>query len=90
VFLLVSIISACSSESTSDGVGGQGGGPAEEEDACCTLGAVCHLAGEAPADVDECHRIGHAGDQAVCSAEYDRCRRICEGVTENPVPHACQ
>jgi hypothetical protein len=88
--LLSFAIFACSTESTDDGVGGQGGGPSDDEDACCTLGAVCHMAGEAPAEVEECHQIGHTGDQSVCSAEYDRCRQVCEGVTDNPVPHACQ
>lgn len=73
------------------GAGGHGGGPAEGEDACCTLGAVCHVAGEPPsAEVDECHQIGHSGDQAVCTEEYERCMSLCEGLNDDPVPHACQ
>jgi len=89
--VLALVLGACSNDSAGSGAGGQGGGPGPDEDPCCTLGAVCHTAGEAPnAEVDECHQIGHTGDQAVCTEEYDRCRLACEGVTDNPVPHACE
>ncbi len=61
------------------------------EDKCCLLGAICHVVGTAvDPDVDRCHQIGHENDQAVCAEEFDACLHVCDGLSEDPTPHACE
>lgn len=70
---------------------GDGGDPSSEVDHCCRLGAFCHVAGDdVEQDVRACHELGHENDAAACAAEYDACLKICEGVTDAPVEHACE
>jgi hypothetical protein len=69
--------------------GGLGGGGAGAVDPCCVLGAVCHVVGGGDPEVEECHQIGHENDRAECSAHFDRCHELCEGLNDEPEPHAC-
>jgi hypothetical protein len=53
------------------GSGGTGGG----ETACERLGRICHDAGAGRAE--ECHEIGHDGDESVCEEELADCLAVC-------------
>ncbi len=59
--LLSFAIFACSTESTDGRRGWAGWRSVGRRDACCKPWAliVCRMAGEAPAEVEECHQIGH-------------------------------
>jgi hypothetical protein len=73
------------------GAAGGLGGATGETDLCCVLGAICHVVGGADdPKVDECHEIGHENDAEQCAAHFDRCHKLCEGLTDEPEPHACQ
>lgn len=61
---------------TGSGNGGAGGEPGSES-ACEQLGRLCH--GIGPGFTEECHEIGHDGDEALCEAELEECLAACVG-----------
>ena len=77
----------------SHSLGGAGGSSEHEHehDPCCELGAMCHsFEQDTDPEILACHELGHRNDQEICAANYDRCAALCSGVTDDPVPHACE
>ena len=60
---------ACPPRDPDSGTGG--------ETACETLGRVCHDVGEGRPE--ECHEIGHDGDERVCEEKLAECLAVCQG-----------
>jgi hypothetical protein len=62
------------------GAGGMGGragsGGTTGETACDLLGRLCHDG--APGRAQECHEIGHDGDESVCEEELAECLALCQ------------
>jgi hypothetical protein len=57
--------------------GGTGGtGPDGGETACETLGRVCH--GVGTGFTEECHELGHDGDEEACEEELAACLAACQ------------
>jgi hypothetical protein len=53
-------------------------------EACAPIAEACHeVAGLGDAELDECHDIGHDGDEAACEAESERCLAVCAAATES-------
>jgi hypothetical protein len=59
------------------GAAGVAGSAADgSETACETLGRVCHDVGAGRPE--ECHEIGHDGDERVCEEELEDCLAACQ------------
>jgi hypothetical protein len=55
--------------------GASGSGGTSGETPCELLGRLCHDAG--PGRAEECHEIGHDGDESVCEEELADCLAVC-------------
>jgi hypothetical protein len=54
---------------------------------CCRIGKMCHMFGESMGgDYETCHEIGHAGEPNACSANYERCSKLCIAAGADPTP----
>jgi hypothetical protein len=58
--------------------GRAGGGGTTGETSCEVLGRLCH--DTAGGRAEECHEIGHDGDEAVCDEELAECLAACQGM----------
>lgn len=68
--------SAGTSSGGSGMAGGSGSGGTTGETPCELLGRLCHEAG--PGRAEECHEIGHEGDEDVCEEELAECLAVCQ------------
>jgi hypothetical protein len=68
--------SAGTSSGGSGMAGGSGSGGTTGETPCELLGRLCHEAG--PGRAEECHEIGHEGDEDVCEEELADCLSVCQ------------
>jgi hypothetical protein len=55
---------------------------------CCYLGNICH--DPAKPEWTECHQIGHEGDADQCTAEFERCKKLCDPDNETTLPESCE